>query len=112
MVMVRQNTINLLDFSAILAYKVPGSTAVFRLRRYNGNNHEHTNQIEGNTFSFDFHVHQATERYQQKGLKEDSYAELTSRHSSLESAIRCLLEDCGFEDPSQQFSLFAPPVSQ
>lgn len=112
MIMVRQNTINRMDFSAILAYKVPGSTAVFRLRRYNGNSHEHTNAIEGDTLRYDFHIHLATERYQQKGPKEDAYAEPASRHSSFESAIRCLLEDCGFNVPNEQFSFFVPPVSQ
>ena len=43
---LRQNRINGLDFSIILAVLVPQSTQVFRLRRYNGRSHEHTNQIE------------------------------------------------------------------
>ena len=32
----RQNKINPLDFSVILAVRVPGSSQIFRLRRYNG----------------------------------------------------------------------------
>lgn len=40
---MRQNRINLLDFSVILAVRVPRSNQLFRLRRYNGRSHEHTN---------------------------------------------------------------------
>ena len=50
---LRQNTINRLDFSIILAVLVPQSSQVFRLCRYNGRSHEHTNHIEGDTF-YDF----------------------------------------------------------
>src|SRR2546426_7271110 len=50
LLILRQNNINVLDFSLILAVYVPGSNQLFRLRRYNGKSHEHTNHIEGNTF--------------------------------------------------------------
>ena len=73
---VRQSMLNTLDFSAILMYKVPGYNTLFRLRRYNGK-HVHTNEIERNTLN-DFHFHTATERYQKRGAKEDSFAEVTS----------------------------------
>lgn len=63
---LRQSRINGLDFSIILAVIVPQSTQVFRLRRYNDRSHEHTNQIEHETF-YDFHIHFATERYQELG---------------------------------------------
>jgi len=78
------------------------------LRRYNGP-HEHTNSIEGTTLN-DFHFHTATERYQKLGAKEDSFAEVTSRHWNLDSAIKCLLEDCGFDPlpPSPQTSFSFP----
>jgi hypothetical protein len=75
---LRQNLLNILDFSVILAYSVKSSSQVFRLRRYNGKSHEHTNQIEHQRF-YDFHIHFATERYQHSGLKEDAYAEVTDR---------------------------------
>ncbi|MDR3570652.1 MAG: hypothetical protein P4L81_00410 [Candidatus Pacebacteria bacterium] len=107
---VRQSMLNPLDFSAILGYKVPGSNAVFRLRRYNGS-HFHTNQIEGTSLN-DFHIHTATERYQTRGLREDAFAQVTSSHSSLETAIRALLEDCGFNPPALQASLFGSTGSQ
>jgi hypothetical protein len=103
-IMVRQSTLNTLDFSAILGYKMPGLNTIFRLRRYNGK-HVHTNSIERTTLN-DFHFHTATERYQRKGLREDTFAEVSSRHCTLDSAIDCLLEDCGFTIPrSDQYRL-------
>jgi hypothetical protein len=91
----RQNEINALDFSVILLYLPKGSNQHFRLRRYNGKSHEHTNKIEGDTF-FGFHIHTATERYQQVGLDEDAYAEPSDRYASFEGATDCMLKDCGF----------------
>ncbi len=103
---LRQSTINPLDFSIILIYRPPQSNILFRLRRYNGRSHEHTNTIEGNTF-YDYHIHQATERYQQIGAKEDTYAEPTNRFSDFHQAISCIINDCVFEIPSGiQRSLF------
>lgn len=67
-VIVRQNRINLLDFSLILGYMPPKTTALIRLRRYNGKSHQHTNKIERETF-YDFHIHQTTERYQAAGFE-------------------------------------------
>jgi hypothetical protein len=60
---LRQSLLNALDFSAILSFTPTSTTQLFRLRRYNGKSHEHTNQIERETF-YDFHLHFATERYQ------------------------------------------------
>lgn len=60
---LRQSLFNTLDFSVILAYRPPQSNILFRLRRYNGKSHEHTNPIEGKTF-YEYHIHHATERYQ------------------------------------------------
>ena len=91
----RQNALNTLDFSVILGYRMPGFNTVFRLRRYNGKSHEHTNTIENETFR-DFHVHTATERYQRRGgSKEDHFAIVDRRYYDLESAIKCLITDCG-----------------
>jgi hypothetical protein len=103
---LRQSISNPLDFSIILAYRPPQSNILFRLRRYNGKSHEHTNIIEGGAF-YDYHIHQATERYQQIGAREDSYAQKTDRFSDFQRAVSCLIEDCGFELPSgTQGSLF------
>jgi hypothetical protein len=95
---LRQSILNPLDFSIILAFRPAQSNVLFRLRRYNGKSHQHTNRIEDETF-YDYHIHQATERYQRLGLREDSYAEQTDRFSDLQQAISCLLHDCGFEIP-------------
>jgi hypothetical protein len=109
---LRKSTLNAFDFSAILGYRMPESNAIFRLRRYNGR-HFHTNTIEGTVLN-DFHFHTATERYQRRGAKEDSFAQATSRHSTLDDAIRCLIEDCGFDPPAPavQGILFPSPVSK
>ncbi len=107
--MLRQNIMNALDFSAIFGYHMPGSSRVFRLRRYNGK-HYHTNRIEQETIS-GFHIHQATERYQAIGAKEDAFAENTDRYSTLSDALNCLLEDCKFVPPEDgQSSLFLPRI--
>lgn len=103
---LRQSSVNSFDFSAILAYRFPKSNVLFRLRRYNGKHGEHTNTLEGKTF-YDYHIHQATERYQQSGLREDTYAEPTNRYADLGGAVKCLIEDCKFVLPAgDQSSLF------
>ena len=55
-----------------------------------------------------FHIHTATKRYQEFGLKrEDVYAQITDRFDDYENALKCLLEDCNFTvgiDP--QMNLF------
>jgi len=91
---VRQSELNIMDFSAILGYRLPEVHTVFRLCRYNGK-HQHTNVLERQTF-YDFHVHTATLRYQAPGFKEDHFAATTGRYASLEAAIQCLIADRGF----------------
>jgi hypothetical protein len=63
---LRQGALNPLDFSVILGYMPRASSRVFRLRRYNGRSHEHTNLLEHLTF-YNFHILTATERYQDFG---------------------------------------------
>jgi len=105
-VILRKSLYNVFDFSVILAYALPGSTKLFRLRRYNGKSHEHTNEIEKETF-YDFHIHTASERYQDLGMREDSFAEPTARFSNFEEAVQCLISDCNFVAPqSPQGDLF------
>lgn len=103
---LKQNQINLLNFSVILAVRVPQSNQIFRLRRYNGKSHEHTNHIEGMKF-YDFHIHIATERYQEIGTREDAYAEPTDRYGNFQGALRCLIADANLVVPPEpQRSLF------
>jgi hypothetical protein len=105
-VILRKNMVNPLDFSIILAVRVLGSNTIFRLRRYNGKSHEHTNHLEGVTF-YDFHIHIATERYQEIGTREDAYAEPTDRYGDFNGALLCLLNDANFDVPPEvQVSLF------
>jgi hypothetical protein len=93
---IRQNSKNRNDFSVILACLPPNSSTFFRLRRYNGKSHEHTNKLEQERF-YDFHIHTATERYQEEGQREDGYAEPTDRYHDLDGAINCMIADCAFQ---------------
>lgn len=98
---LRRSTVNPLDFSVILAVQVPQSNRLFRLRRCNGRSHQHTNSIEGDTF-YDFHIHTATERYQQIGAREDSYAEITREYSDFSGAVDCMVREAAFDIPPRE----------
>ena len=103
---LRQSKVNFLDFSVILAVHVPLSNRLFRLQRYNGKSHQHTNHLEGHTF-YDFHIHKATERYQLRGESEDAYAEVTNRYIDFNGAVHCMLTDANFlVSDSDQLSMF------
>lgn len=99
---VRQNRIDVQDFSVILGWEMPSVMRVFRLRRCNGRSHEHRNPLEGEAPFFDFHVHTATERYQLHGYSEEHFAEPTSAYADLAGAVRHLLHTCSFEPPTQE----------
>ena len=101
-VMVRQVVKYPDNFSVILAFKMPNSSAVFVLRRYNSKE-EHTNRLEGETF-FGYHIHMATQRYQEVGRREECYALATDRYSNVMTAIECLIDDCGFQrHPDEEY---------
>ena len=103
---LRQSLINPLDFSVVLAVKKPQSNQEFRLRRHNGKSHQHTNKIERDAF-YDFHIHMATQRYQEFGADEDGYAEITDRYSDFRGALDCMLMDANFVTPDiDQIGLF------
>lgn len=97
---LRQSNFNVLDFSIILAACPANTNLVFRLRRYNGKSHEHTNLIEGNTF-YDFHIHEATARYQELGTWEDAFAEQTDSYADYHGAVQHMLSVCGFVMPRE-----------
>lgn len=106
LLILRKSQINPIDFSVILAVQLPESNQVFRLLRYNGRNHQHTNHIEEETF-LAFHIHSATERYQEFGTREDAYAEPTDRYGDFIGAFRCMMADANLKMPlEQQRSLF------
>lgn len=91
---LRESKFNLLDFSVILGFSVPQTNVVFLLRRYNGRSHEHSNPLEGTESFYDFHIHEATERYQEAGFSAEHYALPTNRYKDLRDAIECLYNDC------------------
>ena len=99
-IILRESSSNPLGFSVILALVPATTNQLFRLRRYNGKDHEHTNRLENQSF-YDFHIHEATERYQLSGLREDAFAEPTDRFSDFDSAVVCLLRDCTFTLPDE-----------
>lgn len=88
----RRGVENPMDFSAILGYSKDGGK-VFKLRRYNGMGHEHTN-VTGGPKIYGFHIHTATERYQKERRKEETYAETTDRYADFYGALQCLVDDC------------------
>lgn len=105
-ILLRQNMFNPLDFSVILSLLPAQTNQQFRLRRYNGLHGEHKNRIEQDRF-FEFHIHKATERYQDLGLREDAFAEPTTNYSDIHQAFDCLLSECSFVVPAEnQISLF------
>jgi hypothetical protein len=111
-VVLRQSTMNALDFSLILVFQDKDSVE-FRLCRYNGRHpSNHTNKWEKARGSVDavfrsrFHIHMATERYQQEGYEMDGYAEVTDRYSSYDSALGEFLRANGFQLPEEILPLF------
>jgi hypothetical protein len=109
-IILRQSASDPFDFSVILGYLVPKTNVLLRLRRYNGKSHEHTNKIEIEKF-YGFHIHQATERYQQSGLCEDGYATPTGRYGDLHGALQCMLHDCKFAVPHNLLFARSKPLA-
>jgi len=98
---LRRNTLNRDDFSVILCFRHQKENRWFRLRRYNGlhvplgmqRNRIERNKIRG------FHIHKATLRYQQRGLDEDGFAEVTDGYKDVYGALNLMLKECGFVEP-------------
>jgi hypothetical protein len=95
----RHNRINQLDFSLILVYIPEKSNSEFRLLRCNGKSHEHSNKLEKNKF-YDFHIHRATERYQEFGYDEDSFAEITHEYADINGAWDYFLKTGNIKTPA------------
>ncbi len=98
---LRQSSIDPYDFSVILTASLGASGPELRLRRHNGKGHAHANKIEGTRLPSTFHVHIATERYQQRGFDIDGYAEVTTAFSDLATALDAMLRVANFEPPDQ-----------
>lgn len=113
-VIIRENKLNVLDFSIILTLRERDSNVEYNLLRYNGKHpSRHTNRWEkekgmpDHTFGPVFHIHRATQRYQESGNKIDGFAEVTTKYSDSHSALNQFLLECNFkrEDEGQP-SLF------
>lgn len=91
---IRKNTLNRVDFSVILTY-IDENRNFYNLKRYNGI-HDHTNKLEKNKFR-DFHIHTATQRYQEEGYQIEGYAETTNGYSTWQEALDKMLNDCNFK---------------
>lgn len=109
-VVLRQNNINLLDFSIILIFRDKDGNE-FRLCRFNGKHpSQHTNRLERNrglpnaSFRGTFHIHKATQRYQEESFEIDGYAEATSEYSSFEGALQMFLQRNGFHEDLPLFN--------
>ena len=109
-VKLRKNQINPFDFSVILGHQLPGLNTIFILRRYNGKSHPHTNHLDENITFRTFHIHTATERYQNFGSNAEHWAEITTRYAEMDGAIQCMLSDCGFRVPMDEAPLFTGKV--
>ena len=46
---------------------------------------------------YDFHIHIATQRYQDLGTRKDAFAEPTDRFADFHGALRCLIGDSNLE---------------
>ncbi len=104
-IIVRKNALNQLDFSLILTFK-DADGSEFVLRRYNGKHpSQHTNRLEkahdepGSTFRNAFHIHKATQRYQEEGLPIDGYAEVTAEYASFDTALQAFVGSNGIVLP-------------
>ncbi len=101
-IVIRKNEINPLDFSIILTFR-DNNGAEFNLCRYNGRHpSQHTNKLEkaeglsNSKFRNAFHIHKATQRYQEMDLAIDGYAEATDDYSSFDTALHVFVRSNGF----------------
>jgi len=114
-IIIRQNKLNVLDFSIIITLREKDSNLEYNLLRFNGkhpsahtNKWEKENKLQEYRFNPAFHVHRATQRYQESGYRIDGYAEVTARYSDFHTALNQFLLECNIkrEDDGAQTSLF------
>ena len=108
---LRQNKKNALDFSYGIEFLPKGRNQAFKLRRYNGKSHQHSNKLEKESPFYNFHIHQTTGKYQKSSYNVDHYAVPTDRYTDLRGALKCLLTDCqvetGESKDSHQMEMFS-----
>lgn len=93
-IIIRQSIFNPLDFSIIFGVMING--ILFRLKRYNGDSHDHTNKIENEVLE-GFHIHMATERYQENGFREEGYAKKSQKYNDWQSAFNVMIKENNFK---------------
>jgi len=101
-VFARQSIDDQLDFTVGLKVQFSdGSSSI--LMRCNGIHGRHYNRLEHQEFIDLYHIHVATERYVNKGLDAEGYAEITNTYRSVNGALECLLSRCNiiYEDISR-----------
>lgn len=96
---IRQSIINPMDFSVIVGFIPKEKNKIFRLKRYNGKSHKHKNSLEKDEF-YDFHIHTATQRYDDLGYDEEAYAQVSDKYSDLKSAIETMIKECNIIIPN------------
>lgn len=94
LIYLRHSKENVPAFSCGLKFAPKGRNQEFTLVRYNGKNHQHTNCLENENTFYDFHIHTATERYQQSPHDDEHYAQPTDRYADIGGAFKILLFDC------------------
>lgn len=104
---LRQNLEKPQDFSCGIGFVPVDRKRVFTLKRYNGKSHPHTNHLEKSPMFYDFHIHQATARYQDTKYDAEHYAEPTKRYVNIKEALHCLFDDCKISySPDAQSKMF------
>lgn len=87
------------DFSVIMLYLDKRTGEKLILVRHNGD-HKHTNMIEGDHLK-GCHIHMATQRYQERGLRADAYATKTEEYSSFGTALDSMINKYNFKVPGR-----------
>ena len=95
----RQSTVDEQDFSCGIAH-IPQGGSRLTLARYNGPSHRHGD------IAYRPHIHSTTARAIAAGKKPESEANETNLFSTLDGALRCLIEDFNLT------GLKAPPPDQ
>ena len=99
------------DFSCGISWIAPNGE-ILTLKRYNGPNHNHPNQLEKVRLGYTCHIHIASEKYIKANRKAEGFAEATKRYNTVEGALHCLVTDCKISgiqtssDNSSQTKLF------
>jgi len=94
LIYLRSSTKKPLDFSCGIEFISARMQAKLTIRRYNGKSHEHTNKLENMDPFYDFHIHQATERYQRSHHDDDTFAMPTNLYVDFPGAFKTLLSEC------------------